>query len=247
MSSGRRVSWTAASTALRGMSRRLIYRSSGSMASAVAFASLAWRSRRAACWAAAMRSASAARSARSAPRSCRRSLALVCAFSRPASAWAACSAATRSRSIAASRSRAAISFCTRSRSSSFSWRSASQLGLRLGLLRALGGDLRVGLGLDLGLLEAALAGEVLVADHGARHLLGAPRELAGQAAAGGLGGFGVRHVVAPVWVSRPLRGRTGGVPGCVDCGSCLASGPVAMRSAARCWRSSTPRRRPTAA
>jgi hypothetical protein len=73
-----------------------------------------------------------------------------------------------------------------------------ELSLGLGLGRALCRHLRVGLGLDLGLLKAALTGEILVADHGSGGLLETPGDLAGEAAAGRLGCVGIRHVVAPV-------------------------------------------------
>jgi hypothetical protein len=67
-------------------------------------------------------------------------------------------------------------------------------GLGLRLARALGSDLGVRLCFDLGLLQAALASKILVAEHRGRRLLHAARELAGKAAAGALGDFGIRHV-----------------------------------------------------
>ena len=69
-----------------------------------------------------------------------------------------------------------------------------EIGLRLGLTGALGGNLGVRFGLDLGLLEPALADEILMSDGGPRRLLQATGDLAGEAAAGALGDIRVRHV-----------------------------------------------------
>ena len=133
------------------------------------------------------------------------------------------SARASARAAACSSSRASASFLKRSRSARSSRVGGGHLGLQapallldLGLLLLDAGlvalDARLGLGaarLDLGLraglLEAALAGEVVVAQQRARGGLGLAGELAESAAGGVLGRFVVGHAPG---VTRTTPART---------------------------------------
>ena len=81
-----------------------------------------------------------------------------------------------------------------------------QLGLGIGLLGLAPGVRRLDARLALGLLEAALAGKVVVAGHFAGQLLGFAGDLADQPAAGSFLGFGFGHLRGPfVCLGAPTR------------------------------------------